>query len=157
MEFQSTLSVRRATSGLGADGAVLSISIHALRKESDEFRTRVVQRQDISIHALRKESDGRTIVRTGGGSIFQSTLSVRRATNLLSQNVSLNTFQSTLSVRRATCNSRAKSARQVISIHALRKESDLVRTPETPLTEISIHALRKESDTILRQSMEGKT
>ena len=34
-EFQSTLSVRRATHKEPADALVLEISIHALRKESD--------------------------------------------------------------------------------------------------------------------------
>ena len=34
-----------------------TISIHALRKESDRARKRLQHGQDISIHALRKESD----------------------------------------------------------------------------------------------------
>ena len=60
IEFQSTLSVRRAT--LITDNAVitLKISIHALREESDLMRySTVIQ------HML-----------------FQSTLSVRRATGI---------------------------------------------------------------------------
>ena len=78
-EFQSTLSVRRATAygrlknhpenisihalrkESDADALHLGlgevISIHALRKESDGFRFRGADRQGISIHALRKESD----------------------------------------------------------------------------------------------------
>ena len=36
--------------------------------------------------------------------------------------------------------------RSVISIHALRKESDLLVRPDEPPISISIHALRKESD-----------
>ena len=36
--FQSTLSVRRATRGLGPISAAREISIHALRKESDRRR-----------------------------------------------------------------------------------------------------------------------
>ena len=35
LEFQSTLSVRRATTGFVRGARRLSISIHALRKESD--------------------------------------------------------------------------------------------------------------------------
>ena len=78
--FQSTLSVRRATAADGdwRDGDV--ISIHALRKESDQtersgsveilFQSTLSVRRAtnadepvwkllvISIHALRKESDG---------------------------------------------------------------------------------------------------
>ena len=56
--FQSTLSVRRATtrSGLIVSGDV--ISIHALRKESDLHCDELTFRAElISIHALRKESD----------------------------------------------------------------------------------------------------
>ena len=55
-------------------------------------------------------------------------------------------FQSTLSVRRATNQSRIKRLKHSISIHALRKESDLNGTVITYNPEISIHALRKESD-----------
>ena len=57
-EFQSTLSVRRATFVYGGFHCWVTISIHALRKESDV--TRVVD-ADAAI-------------------VFQSTLSVRRAT-----------------------------------------------------------------------------
>ena len=56
-QFQSTLSVRRAT---GVDHAVPDvgkISIHALRKESDVAVERQAVAARISIHALRKESD----------------------------------------------------------------------------------------------------
>ena len=58
MEFQSTLSVRRAT--LNIDMMVINslISIHALRKESDPQEVAEhVDELRISIHALRKESD----------------------------------------------------------------------------------------------------
>ena len=59
----------------------LDISIHALRKESDDasmiiFAVGLL----ISIHALRKESDTSLVLVQSSGSIFQSTLSVRRAT-----------------------------------------------------------------------------
>ena len=57
-QFQSTLSVRRATRKPG------------LRTES----------VGISIHALRKESDHSAIYGTATRPKFQSTLSVRRAT-----------------------------------------------------------------------------
>ena len=59
LEFQSTLSVRRATySPSHLTGRRSSISIHALRKESDAF----------------------LMAFTSFGLGFQSTLSVRRAT-----------------------------------------------------------------------------
>ena len=56
-EFQSTLSVRRATRSLILGLLVQLISIHALRKESDVEDCGGVTRYAISIHALRKESD----------------------------------------------------------------------------------------------------
>ena len=60
--FQSTLSVRRAT-GLRFDMADgYQISIHALRKESDQQTFPVDFYPAISIHALRKESDFASIL-----------------------------------------------------------------------------------------------
>ena len=56
--------------------------------------------------------------------LFQSTLSVRRATILLAAVVDVMLFQSTLSVRRATRSLAGLEYRAGISIHALRKESD---------------------------------
>ena len=58
-----------------------NISIHALRKESDQ-EPDVSARLDniISIHALRKESDDVAPNKRLEAIIFQSTLSVRRAT-----------------------------------------------------------------------------
>ena len=59
---------------------------------------------------------------------------------------SLSIFQSTLSVRRATSIGRHAPADRGISIHALRKESDLLQGRALIGRVISIHALRKESD-----------
>ena len=59
-EFQSTLSVRRATCASLAKPSPKSISIHALRKESDEQWRLSQSEAGISIHALRKESDHHT-------------------------------------------------------------------------------------------------
>ena len=58
---------------------------------------------EISIHALRKESDSSPLQSQSFGLIFQSTLSVRRATEVRLH-------------RLEVCE---------ISIHALRKESDI--------------------------------
>ena len=55
-------------------------------------------------------------------------------------------FQSTLSVRRATHSAIRRPAGQAISIHALRKESDSIVLQLARDISISIHALRKESD-----------
>ena len=57
MEFQSTLSVRRATIESVESRETHDISIHALRKESDFGFRGSVAGKHISIHALRKESD----------------------------------------------------------------------------------------------------
>ena len=57
-------------------------------------------------------------------------------------------FQSTLSVRRATVSSLIVRGQVGISIHALRKESDLSNTSDDTESVISIHALRKESDEV---------
>ena len=59
-QFQSTLSVRRATYAAGTRGTPHYISIHALRKESDLVHGRWQSAPTISIHALRKESDTAT-------------------------------------------------------------------------------------------------
>ncbi len=55
-------------------------------------------------------------------------------------------FQSTLSVRRATVVCRFWDTFYLISIHALREESDLQLLQRAELEHISIHALREESD-----------
>ena len=102
---------------------MVDISIHALRKESDLHTVFGVPAFDISIHALRKESD-LSAMQDAYRSIFQSTLSVRRATFRLKFNLHT----------------------EGISIHALRKESDLLPASSREEKTISIHALRKESD-----------
>ena len=123
-KFQSTLSVRRATLWLKEHYGLSYISIHALRKESDIFPYLGIRNRDISIHALRKESD-----------------------IMLSPSVALaNIFQSTLSVRRATRQHARDTDNIDISIHALRKESDFCQHHSHLAVYISIHALRKESD-----------
>ena len=106
-----------------------NISIHALREESDGLWTQALQfNLWISIHALREESDGakvRTMAQISyfnprspwgerlanfldficKATLFQSTLSVRRATWLYLLIIQQYVFQSTLSVRRATLRS----------------------------------------------------
>ena len=57
--------------------------------------------------------------------VFQSTLSVRRATIYMYANDHGPVFQSTLSVRRATFERVWRGSPSDISIHALRKESDI--------------------------------
>ena len=127
----------------------LGISIHALREESDKIHqmetlirekfqstlsVRRATRQPanhtirghISIHALREESDPKRRKNARPHTRFQSTLSVRRSTTDSTNVNESSGFQSTLSVRRATrlATSRVKS--KIVSIHALREESDMV-------------------------------
>ena len=56
--------------------------------------------------------------------IFQSTLSMRRATNAVQKANPYFAFQSTLSMRRATFFRKIIGRGLIISIHALHEESD---------------------------------
>ena len=178
--FQSTLSVRRATSDDSAGVGCQSISIHALREESDTVvcdipARRVIsihalreesdtcgadyaKRLPISIHALREESDFSVIFALCDTLTFQSTLSVRRATAawLIRKRLILR-FQSTLSVRRATVFHVAHFITIVISIHALREESDFGSSADSGWRVISIHALREESDKARKPTLTNST
>ena len=124
--FQSTLSVRRATRRGRSQVKGEIISIHALRKESDGSLDLIHGFLHISIHALRKESDPGAAGKLQEAMLFQSTLSVRRATRPVQDH--------------------GRGLR--ISIHALRKESDRSISAAVLEMRISIHALRKESDVV---------
>ena len=105
VKFQSTLSVWRATTGSSICCAFADISIHALRVESDESIKHSKQKAiAISIHALRVESDEVLVDKGRNGKVFQSTLSVWRATKQAFKGI----------------------FRGLISIHALRVESDKI-------------------------------
>ena len=56
-EFQSTLSMRRATQGHADHRHHRPISIHALHEESDPIPSIKGDARPISIHALHEESD----------------------------------------------------------------------------------------------------
>ena len=126
--------------------------------------------EDISIHALLAESDQTKTKANEDRYKFLSTLSLRRATVKISENLTdrknfyprspcgerqptskrINrniTFLSTLSLRRATQLKPPIKSHGKISIHALLAESDQLNRPP-PLTSrtISIHALLAESD-----------
>ena len=87
------------------DTAVKDISIHALHEESDHSMYGTFCFHSISIHALHEESDLDAMRISSRKMLFQSTLSMRRATSYPSAN-------------------RIVSA---ISIHALHEESDSER------------------------------
>ena len=67
----------------GAAAVLYLISIHALREESDHVLRLCAIDAIISIHALREESDIIAARRRTWTCLFQSTLSVRRATSIL--------------------------------------------------------------------------
>ncbi len=67
--------------------------------------------------------------------------------------VDLSIFQSTLSVRRATGAPRVGIHLAFISIHALREESDSNSSLMVDFLHISIHALREESDSSLSRPL----
>ena len=127
--FQSTLSVRRATWRPLTMEQSEAISIHALRKESDQAADHVGHQLHISIHALRKESDACRLA--GNGSVLISIHALRKESDLTTtvSCAAVLTFQSTLSVRRATRLMLMAWLRLDISIHALRKESDCPPLP----------------------------
>ncbi len=62
------------------DRADLRISIHALHEESDVLHRVHRHLQPISIHALHEESDSLACCLMVLSDVFQSTLSMRRAT-----------------------------------------------------------------------------
>ena len=101
-KFQSTLSVRRATRLTVSNNSKPKISIHALRKESDHLSEIESRQKRISIHALRKESDEDVESRETYDEISIHALRKESDMRLSSAIWSSIIFQSTLSVRRAT-------------------------------------------------------
>ena len=168
------------------------ISIHALREESDTRAAAeeilavlflstpsarratatgdyLTLKAEISIHALREESDRRSISYSIFCGRFLSTPSARRATRSDMAQAATIQFLSTPSARRATACVHGGRTMLMISIHALREESDagwgltfdavneFLSTPSARRATdrrsgsrgaslISIHALREESD-----------
>ena len=119
----------------------------------------------------RPPRGGRQAIKVTSGyrCVFQSTPSARRATEQGRITKPVDKFQSTPSARRATCGFCIRCIARMISIHALREESDRSYrragvghrnfNPRPPRGErrracrgraacrsISIHALREESD-----------
>ena len=170
VQFLSTLSLRRATFQCSHGAAPLHISIHALLAESDLKQFVVGDVMGISIHALLAESDGCDIVSIERCSLFLSTLSLRRATELdpmanktpfisihallaESDAVALFVYRrspiflSTLSLRRATRPNGQKhiNSRAFLSTLSLRRAT-LEQSSSYSAYLISIHALLAESD-----------
>ena len=103
LEFLSTPSARRATSGSTLSVSASAISIHALREEGDVQADSLRHPGAISIHALREEGDMQALFLLDDRTQFLSTPSARRATRSASlARVGLKSFLSTPSARRAT-------------------------------------------------------
>ena len=95
--------MRRATQRLVDAFELFAISIHALHEESDSSPSAMRWwRTFISIHALHEESDSNLRCADKYNWLFQSTLSMRRATPSTATMRPVRSFQSTLSMRRAT-------------------------------------------------------
>ena len=125
------------------------ISIHALLAESDLPEVEQAKEGAISIHALLAESDAIGAPIAAMELIFQSTLSLRRATSSFSSFHPLpKAFQSTLSLRRATPGQRNRtSAGEFQSTLSLRRATGRAGE-QIPVPTISIHALLAESDAV---------
>ena len=147
--FLSTPSVRRATEPRMGNQQPPAISIHALREEGDSAACRQTTMSIISIHALREEGDDNMLSTKLESSVFLSTPSVRRATRCGfcpypgiknfyprpprggrhgngTTTGTIKLFLSTPSVRRATGTKPGHSGYELISIHALREEGDVL-------------------------------
>ena len=129
---------------------IVDISIHALLAESDWLCAALVDAGVISIHALLAESDHKRIHLGFFTDLFLSTLSLRRATDI----IALCKAGYTISIHALLAESDKANAKKVrfyvyISIHALLAESDvLVKGEPGTAWNISIHALLAESDHI---------
>ena len=174
-KFLSTLSLRRATSKPKPGKVREVISIHALLAESDGSLYAICYiGVDISIHALLAESDNTQQRHFPKHPQFLSTLSLRRATELLHPSCTAKIHF----YPRSPCGERPLIVLfdfpvvPVISIHALLAESDLIphmarlmellflstlslrratniNSSVNTADQISIHALLAESDLVL--------
>ena len=145
-KFQSTLSVRRATNAKTGFSALSLFQSTLSVRRATQTMVNKNNLLTISIHALREESDIQTTINDTNSSTFQSTLSVRRATLHLVQHLQ----SASISIHALREESDQGEERfhpeSEISIHALREESDpQVHFMHLPIG-ISIHALREESD-----------
>ena len=87
--------------------------------------------------------------------IFQSTLSVRRATLIITACLPTNSFISIHALREESDprGFEEEKEKEEISIHALREESDPQTSTITDMRTISIHALREESDSKIQHNI----
>ena len=122
--FQSTHSLRSATSELVALNKSDTISIHALLAECDQDRNATQETTKISIHALLAECDQSRLSAINADAHFnpRTPCGVRPASSSIDR--PLTSFQSTHSLRSATSDFFSRDPRISISIHALLAECD---------------------------------
>ena len=107
-----------------ADTPEDTISIHALHEESDADAAKPKKKTSEFQSTLSMRRATQVVCVVYAGYQFQSTLSMRRATLASLRNAGIIAFQSTLSMRRATEMVSAIRQSHAISIHALHEESD---------------------------------
>ena len=145
--FQSTPSVWRETYNASEYDLMWGISIHSLRMEGDGAITTPGYVGDISIHSLRMEGDRKAAdPRLPGCAISIHSLRMEgdMATSYVPSGTSL--FQSTPSAWRETEIVPTLRLSKYISIHSLRMEGDVSFLLRFQSMCISIHSLRMEGD-----------
>ncbi len=122
--FQSTHSLRSATTGCGSSTGSPVVSIHALLAECDCASRSCALVNAVSIHALLAECDGRHAFPGGppGGFNPRTPCGVRRKES--EKEPFITWFQSTHSLRSATPSGTLELYGFIVSIHALLAECD---------------------------------
>ena len=133
------------------------ISIHALHEESD--KTAIGGFMHIQLFQSTLSMRRATILLLFYRDKlfkFQSTLSMRRATNSENEFTSLLRFQSTLSMRRATPSCDSLRAAHILFQSTLSmRRATRSQALQNAFTRISIHALHEESDPHLPDGLHG--
>ena len=105
--------------------AHLDISIHALHEESDVGQGKQERERAISIHALHEESDDGPYDSDSRNMVISIHALHEESDSDSISTSTPNVFQSTLSMRRATLILIGAVKGIIISIHALHEESDM--------------------------------
>ena len=129
----------------------VDLSIHALRMESDQIIAKAGVKYRLSIHALRMESDAfSSQTTTSYAPFYPRSPHGERRDRHSNRTVYGRAFypRSPHGERHADAN--ISRTDQILSIHALRMESDVWAVPALcGVSSLSIHALRMESDSVL--------
>ena len=155
--FQSTLLMRGATASAEYANIYVDISIHAPHARSDSGHPQNRQLQHISIHAPHARSDATVADVAVYYKTFQSTLLMRGATGLNSQNRGKQCHFNP----RSSCEERRASQRTTTSARYFNPRSSCEerrdeRAREAKLLVISIHAPHARSDGCMSGCWPGK-